>query len=165
MCAQMQPFTLQPGRGTSVPTLIGGPITFKLTGDGSDGAMMVIESQPPPRQGPPLHLHEAQDEWMYVLDGEMRFRVGDDVVPAPVGSFAFIPRGVPHCWQNVGSTPGRLLAVITPAGMERFFKRWAAQPEANRNLESFRALGQEAGMIVVGPPLAHSHPLPEPANA
>jgi quercetin dioxygenase-like cupin family protein len=165
MSTQTQPFTLQPGAGKRVPTLIGGPITFKLTGETSGGSMIMFESRPPAGQGPPLHLHQDQDEWLYVLDGEMRFRVDDDVVPAPPGSFVFIPRGVPHCWQNVDSRQGLLICVIAPAGVERFFERFAALPETERNPESFRALGPEEGMIVLGPPLAQSHPIPEPANA
>jgi quercetin dioxygenase-like cupin family protein len=56
--------------------------------------MTVFETVAAPQEGPPLHFHQLQDEWLYVLEGEMRFRLGDDVMPAPAGSFAFIPRGV-----------------------------------------------------------------------
>jgi quercetin dioxygenase-like cupin family protein len=159
--SQMQPFTLRPGAGAIVRNLLGGPISFKLRGEQSDGAMTVLETEAPPGEGPPLHVHDGQDEWLYVLGGDMRFRLADHVVSAPAGSFAFIPRGVPHCWQNVGSTPSLMLAVIAPSGLERFFERYAELPEADRSPESFRALGQEAGMTVIGPPLAHSHPMPE----
>jgi mannose-6-phosphate isomerase-like protein (cupin superfamily) len=165
MPTQMQAFTLGPGEGGTVRNPLGGPLTFKLRGEESNGAMMALESVAPPGKGPPLHIHHREDEWLYVLEGEMRFRTGDDVVPAPAGSFAFIPRGVPHCWQNVGSRRSLLLGLIAPAGLERFFERFAHLPEKDQTLDSFRALGREAGMTVVGPPLAQSHPIHEPATA
>jgi hypothetical protein len=111
-----------------------------------------------PEEGPPLHFHELNDEWLYVLEGEMRFRLADDVVPAPAGSFAFIPRGIAHTWQNVGREPAVLLGMIAPAGLERFFERYAELTKGADNLDTFRALSPEAGMVIVGPPLAQSHP-------
>ena len=160
-----QPFTLGPGAGATVRNPLGGPITFKLRGEECNGATMVLETEIPPGQGPPLHIHPHQDEWLYVLEGEVRFRTGDRVVPATTGSFAFIPRGVPHCWQNVGTGPARMLGVIAPAGLERFFERYAQLPEADQTLDSYRALGEEGGMTVVGPPLAKSHPIHALADA
>jgi hypothetical protein len=89
------------------------------------------------------------------------FQNEDAVQTAPTGAFAFIPRGTPHTWQNVGDAPARLLAIFTPvaAGMERFFERFAELPEDEMGLEAFRRLASEADTEVVGPPLAASHPL------
>ena len=77
---------------------------------------------------------------------------------ASAGAFVFVPRGAPHCFQNVGSAPARLLVLFTPAGMERFFERFATLPAGRFDPESFRTAGAEAGMEVIGPPLAVSHP-------
>lgn len=163
--SEMRPFVLQPGAGPSVRNPLDAPLVFKLRGEQCDGAMTVIETQVPPQEGPPLHVHDSQDEWLYVLEGDVRVRLGDDVLAAPAGSFAFIPRGLEHCWQNIGSEPAVLLGVIAPSGIEQFFERYAALPEDARNPESFRALAPAAGMTVTGPPLRQSHPAPEPANA
>jgi quercetin dioxygenase-like cupin family protein len=133
--SQMQPFTLRPGAGANIRNPLGGPLTFKLRGEQSDGAMLVLETEASPGEGPPLHVHDRQDEWLYVLEGEMRFRLGDHVVSAPAGAFAFIPRGVPHCWQNVGSTLSLMLAVIAPPGLERFFERYTELPKASQTPE------------------------------
>jgi quercetin dioxygenase-like cupin family protein len=82
MSTEMRAFTLRPGEGPSIRNPLGGPLTFKLRGEESNGAMMVLESEVRPGEGPPLHIHQREDEWLYVLEGEMRFRTGDDVVPA-----------------------------------------------------------------------------------
>ena len=89
---------------------------------------------------------------MYVLDGEVRFKLGDEIEAAPAGSFVFIPRGTPHTWQNVGDGPARMLIHFTPSGMERFFDGFAALE--NPGPGAFETVGAEVGMDVVGPPLA-----------
>ena len=88
---------------------------------------------------------------MYVLDGRLRFRLADDMSEAPAGSFVFIPKGLPHTWQNVGEEPARILFVFTPAaaGMMRFFERGAELPDDTRMAEAFQSLSGDAGMEIV----------------
>jgi quercetin dioxygenase-like cupin family protein len=66
---------------------------------------------------------------IYVLEGRLRIRLEDDIHEAPMGSFVFVPHGLPHTWQNAGETP-RILVVFTSAapGMERFLPRSAELP-------------------------------------
>jgi quercetin dioxygenase-like cupin family protein len=150
-----------PGEGRSVSNPIAGAIEFKACAEQTAGALSAFESAPAPGEGPPLHVHAAEDEVLYFLAGLFRLRVDDAVRNAPSGSFAFVPKGVPHSWQNVGDTPGRLLFMFLPATarMEQFFERFAAAGEAGA-AEEFAALAEVGGMKVVGPPLAQSHPLP-----
>jgi len=113
-----------------------------------------------PGDGSPLHTHEAQDESWYVLEGELRFKLGDTMQAAPAGSFVFVPRGTVHAFQNVGRAPARILVIFTPAGMEPFFERFAELPEDEPiDPGVFARLGAEVGMEVVGPPLSASDPL------
>jgi quercetin dioxygenase-like cupin family protein len=148
-----------PGEGTLVRGPVGGPLTFKVRGEQTDGRLTALENVIPPGEGPPLHRHASEDETWQVLEGELRFRLGDDIRRAPAGTFVFVPRGVPHCFQNVGNDPARILVIFTPSGMERFFERFATLPEEADLREAFRSVGAEVGMDVVGPPLAHSHPV------
>jgi hypothetical protein len=48
---------------------------------------------------------------------------------------------------------------VAPAGLEVFFERFGRLPDDASVPEAFRMLGSEAGMDVVGPPLAQSDPL------
>lgn len=147
-----------PGEGARIRNPVGGSLTFKVRGEQSNGSLLVVETEVPPGDGPPLHIHANEDEGLYTLAGEVRFRLGDDVRPAPPGTFMFVPRGVPHCFQNVGDGDARVLVFFTPAGMEGFFERFGALSPAEMTPESFRRLGAEVGMQVAGPPLAKSHP-------
>ena len=157
----MRPFALAPGEGTSVENPTGGVTTFKAMSDHSDGALTAIEGVSAPGEGPPLHLHWEQDEFIYTLDGTFRVRLGDELIDAPPGSFVFIPRTTPHTWQNVGEGRSRFVATLMPASaeFEEFFLRYAELPPNERGMEAFSRIAAETrAMEVVGPPLAQSHP-------
>ena len=142
-----------PGEGTTIEGPVGGPLTFKARGEQTGGRLTAFENVIPPGQGPPLHTHAAEDESWYVLEGDLRFRLGDETSEAPAGSFVFVPRGTPHCFTNPGDRPARILVVFTPSGMERFFDRFAEVPTGEVGPATFTAIGGEVGMDVVGPPL------------
>src|SRR6187401_2820746 len=91
---------VRPGDGTTVRGPVGGPLTFKVRGEQSDGRLTALENVIPPGEGPPLHRHANEDETWQVLEGELRFRLGDDIRRAPAGTFVFVPRGVPHCFLS-----------------------------------------------------------------
>ena len=57
-----------------------------------------------------------------LLSGEITFKIGDEVTVGGPGSCAFLPRGVPHAWENTGAETGRVLFLATPAGAGRFFE-------------------------------------------
>jgi quercetin dioxygenase-like cupin family protein len=117
-----------PGDGTTIEGPVGGPLTFKVRGDQTADALTAFENVIPPGEGPPMHVHAREDEAWYVLEGELRFSLGGELAPAAAGSFVFVPRGTPHCFQNVGAAPARILVLFTPSGMERFFERFAELP-------------------------------------
>ena len=136
----------------------GGPLTFKVRGEQTGGSLTAIENVIGPGDGPPVHVHANEDEAWYVLEGRLRFLLGEDLAEAPAGTFVFVPRGTPHAFQNVGEQPARILVLFTPAGIETFFDRFAALPEDAVIPEAFASLGREVAMDVVGSPLARSHP-------
>jgi quercetin dioxygenase-like cupin family protein len=137
---------------------VGGALRLALHGDRTGGRLLTFEVEVGPGEGPPHHTHDTQDEAWRVLEGRLRFRLGDDVQEAETGAWVFVPRGTAHCFQNIGDTPARLLTIFTPAGMEPFFEAFAnvAREDA---AGAFATLGEPVGMHVVGPPLAISHPI------
>jgi quercetin dioxygenase-like cupin family protein len=147
------------GEGAICKHPLGGALKFKLRGKETHGALTVFESTVAAGEGPPLHVHANEDEVWYGLEGTFRVKLDDDIQEARAGTFVFIPRGVQHTWQNIGDAPARILVVVTPAGLERFFERFAQLPDDASVPVAFRRLGREVGMDVVGPPLAQSDPL------
>jgi mannose-6-phosphate isomerase-like protein (cupin superfamily) len=69
----------------------------------------------------PLHRHNREDEYSYVVEGHMGAMLGDDVLHAAPGDLVFKPRGEWHTFWNAGDHPCRILEIIAPAGFERFF--------------------------------------------
>lgn len=150
----LRPFAVQPGGGTTVQGPAGGPLTYKARGEQTGGVLTAIENVIAPGDGPPLHVHPNEDEAWWVVEGTLRFRLAEQAAEAPAGTFVFVPRGVPHAFQNVGATPARILVLFMPSGMERFFDMFATLTAP----DAFSVAGREADMQVVGPPLAVSDP-------
>ena len=146
-----KPFVVRPGEGATVQGPAGGPLTFKVRGDQSGGALTVIENVIAAGDGPPHHRHAGEDEAWWIIEGSLRFKLDDDEQTADAGAFVYVPRGVAHSFQNPGPDPARILVMFTPGGMEGFFDAFAELEELDR--EAFARLGAEVGMEVVGPPL------------
>jgi quercetin dioxygenase-like cupin family protein len=157
MSPQASPVSVGPGEGSTIEGPVGGPMTYKLRPEQSGGRQTAFEMRIAPGDGPPLHEHAKEDETFFVIEGRLRFKLGDEIGEAPEGSFVFVPRKTRHCFQNVGAEMARILVIFTPSGMEGFFDRFAELEEADP--EAFARLGRDVGMDIIGPPLAQSHPL------
>jgi mannose-6-phosphate isomerase-like protein (cupin superfamily) len=98
-------------------------ILFKVPASETTGGMFVIEHTHLQPGGPPLHLHQNQEEWFYLVEGEAVFQVGEQRLELHAGESVLAPRGVPHTFSSVGGTPGRMLIAFCPAGkMEQYFR-------------------------------------------
>jgi len=107
----------------------------------------------------PLHVHHREDEAFYVLEGEIRFRRGDEEFTASPGDFVFGPREVPHSFKVLGSG-ARALVLVTPGGLEQMFVDGGlpvtdptTPPAPEYDMEQVHALARKYGWDVVGPPL------------
>jgi quercetin dioxygenase-like cupin family protein len=104
-----------------VYSVVGDRNQILITGEESGGAFAMIEILVPPQHGPPPHVHHREDEVFYVLEGEFTFTVAGQTIHATTGQTLYGKRDVPHTFKNTGNKAGRLLVVITPAGLEKFF--------------------------------------------
>jgi mannose-6-phosphate isomerase-like protein (cupin superfamily) len=95
---------------------------YLVRGDQTDGRFALIEHTIPPRAlAAPVHTHEDEDEYSYVLSGRMGAVVGDEVVEAGPGELVAKPRGIPHAFWNAGDEPVRLLELISPGAFGQYF--------------------------------------------
>lgn len=120
------------------------------------GTLALFEETTQPKAGPPVHIHELQDEFFRVMEGFYEFLIGDDRFVAGPGDTAFVPRAVPHAFWNTGDTAGRLLFGLTPAAEgEGFFAELARFVVADGPPDVAAINEHFAGRFeIVGPPLA-----------
>jgi quercetin dioxygenase-like cupin family protein len=97
-------------------------VRFMIDGDEAGGGFSLVEHPMPPRAlAAPLHRHNREDEYSYVLEGQVGALLGDEVLIGGPGDLIFKPRGQWHTFWNAGDEPARILEIISPAGFERFF--------------------------------------------
>ena len=119
---------------TSSPTIIGPTdgesvtlqtigVRSMIPGADTDTRFSLVEHPMPPRGlAAPLHRHNREDEYSFVLEGRMGALLGDDVVEAGPGDLVYKPRDQWHTFWNAGDEPCRILEIIAPAGFETFFE-------------------------------------------
>jgi mannose-6-phosphate isomerase-like protein (cupin superfamily) len=159
MANPLAPFAVLSGEGTPLEIPFGGTVTIKAHTRNTNGSMSVLEFVHPPKAGPALHNHLREDEVWYVLEGQYRIKAGDAMFQVSEGGMAFGPRGTPHAFQNVGDTPGRLLVISTPSGVERFFEQAVELLPGPVDPEMLAAVMHANWAEFAGPPLAVSDPL------
>jgi mannose-6-phosphate isomerase-like protein (cupin superfamily) len=100
-----------------------------VTATETGGTYGVWEEVVEPTWGPPMHVHEAEDEMFHVLEGRVRIWCGDETFDITTGATAVLPRGIPHRFENVGESVARMLISVTPGGFESFFLDLSALAE------------------------------------
>lgn len=153
------PIALRAGEGEAL-WFLGQLVTIKASSESTAGRVGVTETLAPRGSGSPLHVHHNEDEWFYVIEGELTFWVGGQVITAPAGSFVYGPREVPHTFI-VSSEQARFLLVVEPAGFEGFV-RALGQPAQELviplpateppDVAAMAALAAEYGIEILGPP-------------
>ena len=153
------PIALQPGEGDA-RWFLGFLVTIKASSETTGGAVAVIEHLGPRGTGSPLHVHHNEDEWFYVMQGELTFWVGGHVITARDGSFVYGPRDIPHTF-TVSSDTASFLLVTEPAGFESFMRTFSEPatelvipPPATEppDTEAMTRVAAEYGIEILGPP-------------
>jgi len=153
------PIALADGEGEAL-WFLGGLATVKASTEATGGRVAVVEQLAPRGSGSPLHVHQREDEWFYVLEGELTFWVGGDVVVAPAGSFVFGPRGIPHTFL-VSSEVARFLLVAEPGGFDGFLREVGEPARALEippaateppDVEGLTRIAATYGIDIIGPP-------------
>ncbi len=105
-------------------------LAFKVVPSDTSGNLLVIEHRNLlPDTGPALHMHFSQEEWFYVMEGEVRFQVGDRRLQLGPGESFLAPRRIPHTFSATGSAAHMLIAFTPADKMEQYFIDATARPE------------------------------------
>jgi mannose-6-phosphate isomerase-like protein (cupin superfamily) len=139
---------------------LGALLIFKALGAETNGQFWALEGFADHRMAVPLHVHSREDEVWFILEGEIAFTIGDETRIGGPGTFAYIPRNIPHTFQ-VRSATARWFGVGTPAGLDQWFFETgevageltlppppASPPDVAAIIASLRAYGTET----LGPP-------------
>jgi mannose-6-phosphate isomerase-like protein (cupin superfamily) len=125
-------------------------ISFKISTEETRGNFFLFEHSNLLPGGPPLHLHYDQEEWFYVIEGEVLVQIGEKRFQLKPGDSVFAPRKIPHAFTAVGATPAKMHIGYSPAGkMEPFFRTIANGTPIPMDASLFRKYGCE----LLGPPL------------
>jgi quercetin dioxygenase-like cupin family protein len=127
---QAPPLTVvHPGEGRA-GELGGVGAVFKLWGQDTGGALSIVEHPLAVGALVEPHTHTREDEYSIVTEGQIGFRSGDREVVLGAGGYITKPRGELHAMWNAGKTPVRMIEIISPAGLEHFFREVADLVEA-----------------------------------
>ena len=147
--------------GAGEPLLTGplGALLLAGSRDTAGGPAFVVHDLAPRALGSPVHTHTREDEWSFVLDGEVGVEIDGVATVARPGDLVLKPRGIPHAFWNAGDEPARFLEVITPGGFEDYFAALAdVLPDLSRVAEVAETYGLDVDPASV-PRLAQAHGL------
>lgn len=113
--------------------------TVRASGRHTSGNLLVIEVNVPAGGGPPVLHRHGYSETSLFQEGEFEVSTVDENLDAlrtlkvAAGDTVSIPSMAWHNFKNVGVTPGRLIAVHSPAVMEDFMREIGQQIEDPHN--------------------------------
>ena len=122
-------------------------IRFLITGEQTGGAFFMAEVSIVPGGGNPPHIHHREEECFYLQEGELTIQVGGKTQTASAGDFIRLPRGVAHCFENTGNVDAKVLLVVAPAGLEKFFEE-AFYPVEDRSAAMPPMTGEFMGRLL-----------------
>jgi len=135
-------------------------VTIKAGSEETSGRAAITENLAPRGSGSPLHVHHREDEWFYVLEGELTFWIGGEIVMAGPGGFVYGPRDIPHTF-TVSSEQARFLLVTHPGAFDGFVRALGQPaerleipdgPGALPDMGLLAATAAEYGLEILGPP-------------
>ena len=149
---QPKPIFVLPDMSKNIHFPGGSIASIMLSGEQTGGTLAVVAATEAPDSGPPLHIHRNEDELFLVVEGHYSFFAEERWVEVGPGGLVYLPKGLAHCYRNIGTTAGRTWIITTPSGWEQFMFRYAKElanpegPDQNRILE----IGYEHGIEFPG---------------
>jgi mannose-6-phosphate isomerase-like protein (cupin superfamily) len=132
---------------------IGLGITLKADGDATRDAYSLFEyTVPGGVDGPPPHLHTREDESFICLAGRLDVRLGDKSFVLEHGDYVYLPRNVVHTFRNPYEEESRVISVVSPAGLEKYYQALADMPPGPKDISLMKKIMAEFGLELQLPP-------------
>jgi quercetin dioxygenase-like cupin family protein len=140
-------------------------VSFRIAHDDGGGGISMSEVVASYGFSPPRHVHRREDEAFYVLEGELRFQVGDAEFRLGAGGTVLGPAGVPHSFRVESRGGARWLNITTHGDFERLVRALGRPAERDEpplpqgkpgaeQLEALAVASRRFGIDLVGvPPL------------
>lgn len=153
------------GAGEGPGTWVLGSLFERLaSGEETGGGIGLSLVTQPPGTATPVHIHTAEDEAFYLLDGTMTYSADGQLHRLSRGSFIYLPRGLPHAFRVTGDAPVRFLAIASPGALMSLYDE-VGRPAGDRRLpppdqellmadvHRWLEAAPRYGLSIVGPPL------------
>ena len=131
-------------RGPDAPLIPGLTASTRLT-SAETGFISIVEHVFSPGALVPPHIHTLEDEISYVVSGEIGFRSNGKEITLAAGGYIVKPRNELHSMWNAGTSPARMIEIISPAGFEKYFVELAEAVAAAGGLPDPSTMGAIAG--------------------
>jgi quercetin dioxygenase-like cupin family protein len=143
---------LEPGSGQNVGA-IGLGIFVRLTGSQTNGAYSLFEYVVPPGLGgPPTHIHSREDELFICTAGAVTVELGGETHRLKPGASLLMPRGVRHMFYNASDEETRIVAVVSPPGLENYYRELSELPPGPRDMTLVAGVMQRHGLSLAKKP-------------
>ncbi|WP_300007807.1 cupin domain-containing protein [Pseudonocardia sp.] len=145
-------YMLRSRDGQQIPA-IGLGITKKTDGKSTHDAYSMFEyAIPPQTNGPPPHVHTREDESFICLTGRLDVHLGGEDFVLGQGDYLFLPRDVVHTFRNPYAEESRVISVVSPAGLERYYQALADLPPGPKDLAVLQGIMADFGIELRLPP-------------
>lgn len=139
-----QPVTVLPGSGRELTNL---GVTHKLTSDQTGGAYYLCEAVFGPESGNAFHIHQREDEVIYVLEGAIEIRLAHEKLLVPVGGVVHLPKKIPHALYNPLKGNLKIMVHAIPGGLENYFDEMESALQAGPlDRETFLSISKKYGL-------------------
>lgn len=157
----LAPYFAQAGDHQHLQWMGTGRLRVLLDAATTGGQLTMIEERLGQGDITPWHVHDADDEVFFVMEGSIRVWTGDQESPRDIaaGGIAFLPRGIPHAFK-VTSERAWVLMACTPGGIETMFREagWDLRNPVPEGWEvaipHLAQVSARLGVRLLGPPPA-----------
>ena len=126
-------------------------ISAKIINPGTS-PFTILDMKIKPGFGAPAHISATEDKLFIVLEGTLKYLIGDKTEVVEPGARVQVPKGMVHGFTNVGSGDARHILVSTPRRHEEFFRDLHNIPEPrDQNMHLLPEIAERNCQSIVGP--------------